>query len=66
LTGYKGRLKILLFDPLLGWMNGDHGCIELVFPFDYLFTIIGVRIIELCLTRYRKEKKKATVPFEVQ
>jgi len=50
LTGFKERPKIWLFDPLLGWINGDHHCVELVeyFPFDCLFALIGLSMVKLC------------------
>ena len=41
--------KIKLFDPLLEWMNGHCGCVEIVeyFPFDYLHAVFGIRIKKL-------------------
>ena len=41
--------KIKHFDPLLEWMNGHCGCVELVeyFSFDYLDVLFGVGIKKL-------------------
>jgi hypothetical protein len=52
------RGQKLTFDLVLGWMNREHHRVELAecFPFDYSYTLIGVQMLEFCLSQGLGEK----------
>jgi hypothetical protein len=47
----------LSFDLLLGWMNGEHHCVELIesFPFDYSYAL-GSDVAVLFVARFKEKK----------